>query len=254
MKIGYPTHPRHDLVEEITWIGQNGFEFVDLFLEPDLGAAERVDVPAVRAALDRFGLGVIGHLAWYLPIGSPLRRLREAAVEEAVRYADTFAAIGVERVTIHANWPPGLFTAEEGIDWQSESLARLIPAARERGITLLFEPVGHGHESEENLGRLFARHPEMAFHLDIGHFNLNHRSPAHFARVFRDRLGHVHLHDNDGTKDQHLPMGTGRVEWEPLLKELKGFYRGTVTLEIFTPVREYVLVSRDLLRRLWAAA
>lgn len=51
MNIGYPTHPRRDPVEEITWIGRHEFDFVDLFLEPDLGAVDRIDVAGIRAAL-----------------------------------------------------------------------------------------------------------------------------------------------------------------------------------------------------------
>jgi len=103
----------------------------------------------------------------------------------------------------------------------------------------------------ENLKSLFNRFPDLQFHLDIGHFNLNMRNPLRFVKAFKNRLTHIHLHDNDGTKDQHLPMGTGKIEWEPLIEELKTFYTGTITLEIFTPVREYVLLSRDLLLRLW---
>jgi len=251
MKIGYPTHPRRDPVEEIAWIGANGFDFVDLFLEPDLGAAERISCQAIKDALACYKLGSVGHLAWYLPIGSPIPRLREAAVEVAEAYLHKFKQIGVNRVTIHANWPPSLFTDKEGLEYQTESLEMLLPKAARLGISMLYEPVGHAHETEENLKSLFNRFPDLQFHLDIGHFNLNMRNPLRFVKAFKNRLTHIHLHDNDGTKDQHLPMGTGKIEWEPLIEELKTFYTGTITLEIFTPVREYVLLSRDLLLRLW---
>ena len=35
MQIGFPTHPRKDMVDEIHWIGANGFDFADLFFEAD---------------------------------------------------------------------------------------------------------------------------------------------------------------------------------------------------------------------------
>jgi hypothetical protein len=42
MKIGYPNHPRKPLVEEIEWIGRSRFDFLDLFLEEDQAAPEKV--------------------------------------------------------------------------------------------------------------------------------------------------------------------------------------------------------------------
>ena len=33
MKIGFPTYPRNSMVDEIHWIGQNGFDFPTCFLK-----------------------------------------------------------------------------------------------------------------------------------------------------------------------------------------------------------------------------
>jgi sugar phosphate isomerase/epimerase len=46
-------------------------------------------------------------------------------------------------------------------------------------------------------------------------------------------------------------MGTGSINWERLIKLLKGYYDGTITLEIFSRDRDYALLSRDKLRKLW---
>jgi sugar phosphate isomerase/epimerase len=68
----------------------------------------------------------------------------------------------------------------------------------------------------------------------------------------------VHLSDNDGTADQHLPLGATRhktTDWPHQVKKLKAVsYHGTVTLEVFTSKREYLLLSRDLLRKWWKEA
>lgn len=254
MKLGYPTHPRRDIVEEIQWIASAGFDFVDLFLEPDKGAAEGVDAAAVRSALDAHGLGCVGHLAWYLPIGSAMREMRKAAVETARTYLEVFGQIGMPWVTIHASWPTSMFTAEEGLAWQSESLHEIEAAAREFGVGLMFEPVGSPHETRENLEKLLSDHPDLGFHLDVGHFNLNRRNPLEFAQAFAGRLVHVHLHDNDGSKDQHLPPGAGRIDWDAFVPGLKKIYDGTITLEIFVQERAYITLARDLILKRWQAA
>lgn len=80
MKFGFPNHPRREILGEIAWIGESGFDFVDLYLEPDKAAAETANPAAIRQTLDRWSLDATGHLAWYLPIGSPMKALRDAAV------------------------------------------------------------------------------------------------------------------------------------------------------------------------------
>jgi sugar phosphate isomerase/epimerase len=65
----------------------------------------------------------------------------------------------------------------------------------------------------------------------------------------------VHLSDNDGTADQHLPLGSvprSRIDWQEHISKLKAIgYDGTITLEVFSPQREYLLLSRDLLVKWW---
>jgi hypothetical protein len=55
-------HPSRNAVKEIDWIGQHGFDFVDLTLEPP-AAPGQTDAAAVRAALAGQGLGVVAHTA-----------------------------------------------------------------------------------------------------------------------------------------------------------------------------------------------
>lgn len=254
MKIGFPTHPRRDLVDEIQWIGANGFDFVDLFLEEDRNAAGRIDVPAALHWLDHFGLERVGHTGWYLPIGSPVRSVRQNAVDLIAADLAVFERLGCAKVSVHANWPPGLFSDEEGIAFQTESLQRLAEAAGRRNIQILYESLGSRRDNMGNIREILARNPAIAFHADIGHLHLHGRDPLAFFEEFHPRLGHVHLHDNDGSADQHLPMGVGSIDWDRLIPAVKSVYDGTITLEIFAPERAYVLLSRQLLQQKWQAA
>ena len=82
MKIGATNHPARNPLEEIDWFGRHGFDFVDLTLEPPAAEPRQIDPSAVRAALDRHGLGVVAHTAWFIPIGSPFGGVREASLAE----------------------------------------------------------------------------------------------------------------------------------------------------------------------------
>jgi len=53
---------------------------------------------------------------------------------------------------------------------------------------------------------------------DVGHAHVNGYNLLEFYKYIRNHLGVVHLHDNDGTKDQHLPPYSGSIDWASLLK------------------------------------
>ena len=251
MKIGFPNNPRKDILTEIAWIGENGFDFVDLFLEPDKASLEAIDPAAVRREIERFGLDTVGHLAWYLPIGSPLPQLREAAVAAAGAYLGAFREIGVGAVTVHANWPPGMFSDDEGVGWQTQSLRELVRRAEALRIRLLYEPIDTRRDSPENVECILNQVPGLLCHLDTGHSNLFGRKPADLIRQFARKLFHLHVHDNDGFYDQHLPPGTGKVDWKQVFAALRGIgYDRTITLEVFSRDRDYVLLAKSKIERL----
>jgi len=59
VKIGAMNHPARNPLEEIDWFGRQGFDFVDFTLEPPAADPDQIDPGAIRAALDRHGLGVV---------------------------------------------------------------------------------------------------------------------------------------------------------------------------------------------------
>jgi sugar phosphate isomerase/epimerase len=71
--------------------------------------------------------------------------------------------------------------------------------------------------------------------------------------VYGSRLRHVHLHDNKGgNADLHLPLGSGTIETRHYVRSLLASgYDATITLEVFTPDRQHLAYSRDVLRTLW---
>lgn len=251
MKIGYPTHPRKNLLEEIEWIGKNKFDFVELFLEEDQATPEKIDIKKTKQLLKKYHLEALGHTAWYLPIGSPMKALREAAIKEALRYFEVFSKLGVKLVTIHAHWPGGMFSQKEGIKFQVESLRKLVKEAKRFNLEIMYEPITTPADNIKNVSQILRKVPELSLLLDLGHANLCGRKPEEFIKRFHSKIKHIHLHDNFGDEDLHLPMGCGSMKWEKILKILKKYYDGTITLEIFSKEKDYVLLAREKLKKLW---
>ncbi|MDD5178283.1 MAG: sugar phosphate isomerase/epimerase [Candidatus Nanoarchaeia archaeon] len=252
MKIGFITNPRKNLIEEIEWIGKNKFDLVDLFLEEDVAVPEKINIEKVRKIIKKYELDVMGHTAWYLAIGCPIKSFRETVIKEAIRYFKVFNKLNVKYVTIHGNWPGMLFSVDEGIDFQAETLNRLVKEGKKYNVNIMYEPIGKKQESYEAIAKILKKVPGMYLHLDIGHSNLFGRKPEEYIKRFHKKLKHIHMHDNFGKEDNHLPIGKGSINWNKTIKALKKYYNGTISLEIFSKDnKKDSLESRRRLIKLW---
>lgn len=258
MKIGAMNHPARDPLAEIRWIGEQGFDFVDFTLEPPAADPEVLDLQKIAAALAQHELGVVAHTAWFIPVSSPLAGIRKATLPELRRCLVAAHSIGASVMNVHYRSLPGAFTAEQAIAWHVETLGTLCDEAAGAGITIVLEHVPEGGPRQlENIMEIMRRIPRLRFHLDSGHAKLEgaHDRFSEYLERLGDKLLHVHLSENDGTADQHLPLGAvvrNPTDWPEHIRRLKGAgYDGTITLEVFSPCREYLLLSRDLLRRWW---
>ena len=118
--------------------------------------------------------------------------------------------------------------------------------AQDLGLRMMYEPVGSPRETFENLDRLFDALPELFMMLDIGHANLHGGRAEKSIRHFAERVNHIHLHDNDGTADQHLPPGAGTVDWPAVIQALRDIdYDKTITIEVFAEDRDRILEARE---------
>jgi sugar phosphate isomerase/epimerase len=256
MKIGTMNHPARNPVDEIAWMADCGMDFVDFTLEPPCAASWTIQPEVIRRELDRRGLGIVGHTAWYLPMASAIPEVRHAAVTELRRCLRLFAEMGATCMNIHPDrhtpWHDRSFYIARNLD----TFRELLPDAERLGVCMMIENLPGEYNSAPQLGELLDPMPELGLHLDVGHANLQvwHNTTEEILQAYGHRLRHVHLHDNKGGHaDLHLPLGTGTVDVPWAVRTLKKYgYDGTITLEVFTPDRHYLAYSRDLLRRLWA--
>jgi sugar phosphate isomerase/epimerase len=258
MRVGAMNHPGEPLHRELAWMAELKLDFIDLTLEPPAVATWQVQPGEIKRQLAELRLGVVGHTAYYLPIGSSFESLRRAAVEELKRAAEVFGAIGAKWMNVH---PDGHapFTDERTIVQRNiDSLRELVAFGAPLGVGIMLENVPGRFNSVAQLAPVFDAVPEAALHLDIGHCSLSvARSTAgELISRYARRLAHVHLHDNrGGNADLHLALGLGELDVMAHLRELRAAgYDGTITLEVFSRDRHYLAYSRDRLRQMWASA
>ena len=255
MLIGTMNHPARNIFSEIEWMSALGLEFIDLTLEPPETASWKVNPDAIRAALERHGMKVVGHTAYYLPLASAIPELRAAAVEELGRCIRMFHEIGASCMNVHPDRHTPMHDRAFFIGQNIESLKVLLEQAGNLGMQLMIENLPGEFNNAAQLGDLLNPLPELGLHLDFGHANLMtpYNTADEILRAHGRRLRHVHLHDNRGGHDDlHMPLGTGSVDVAATVRMLKSCgYDGTITLEVFTPDRRHLTYSRDVLRALW---
>ena len=255
MLIGAMNHPMADLGAEIEQIARDGFDFIDLTLEPEQAMPTRLDVAAIKARLAATGLKAVGHTAYYLPLISPIPELKEAAFTYFRQCLDFFAGVGITLVNVHPFTKVPLYGREWIAQRQVEALGELLALTRSAGLRLMLENVPPLFNQPGDLKPVFNALPDLGFHLDVGHANLG--VPVNISgkllAEFRGRVAHVHLNDNlGGTEDLHLPLGAGRVNWPWVARMLRRYgYDGTITLEVFSPDRDYLLLSKTKWSRIW---
>jgi sugar phosphate isomerase/epimerase len=258
MKIGAMNHPAAVVESEIAWMAAMGLDFIDLTLEPPAAASWMVDPRSLRAALEKTGLGIVGHTAYYLPLASPMPEIRKAALDEFRRCMEIFASLGAKWMNIHPDRNAPLHEADFILERNLATLRELLPLSRRLGVGLMIENLPSAFNSVAALSLILDPLEEVGLHLDIGHANLNSEpgNAEALIRAYRGRIRHVHLHDNKlGGADLHLPLGAGRIDIAGQVRALKrAGYDGTITLEVFTPDRHYLAYSVEVLRRVWSEA
>ena len=216
MKLGMMNCPGVDLISEVHFAGHQGFDFLDLTIEPP-GALSMHPVQ-VRDLLKAYGLGVVGHSAYYLPIQSPFPSVRKVVLEEFKTSLHLLSRVGASSMAVHiVSKKPRFFAFEEWADFYLSVLIELSTTARDLGMTVMLEHGPVTREQFDLLDRLFAEIPDLRFHLDVGHAHLE--TPLHgtaeFLRRYHGRLSHVHFSDNcGGTADLHLPILCGNIPWK----------------------------------------
>lgn len=253
---GIMNNPKHDVIAEIALARDLGCDFLDLTLEPPMTGPERFDRAAVKRALEKHALPVVGHTGWHLPGNAAYPEVRHGVIESLKWAADHFAALGARTMTYHIQGAVARYVGlEAAIEAQAEVLAAAGRHAEKLGVEIICEHVWGWPEQYLILDGLFARVPGLGFHLDVGHAHIgaSENQAAELLRRYGDRLRHVHFSDNRGRGDDHMPLGVGTVPWPEIVRLLKArAYTGTITLETFSEDVDYVRMSLEKARSWFA--
>jgi sugar phosphate isomerase/epimerase len=144
------------------------------------------------------------------------------------------------------------------LDNFSNAMRELCRFSRAKKVNLMLENVpatGHGTGGIAGYSVVMDRVPQLKCHLDVGHAFIEGgmgKIKAYLTR-FNDRLSHLHIHDNHGELDEHLPLGAGSIDFKKVVRWLNEIeYNKTITFEVFTSHKDAAR-SREYFKKLWQA-
>ena len=226
-------------------------QLVDRYLELFLQYNINPEIGFDAVALDRFNEGDMAEVAGLitergrtvtfhgpfmdLAPGGLDERIREMSICRLQRTMELVPLFSAQSVVFHAGYDDRRYHAHRQ-EWLSCSLATwepLVKRAEEIGVAIYLENV-YEQTPEMILTLLEAiESKNLGFCLDMGHMNAFGVAPLkEWLDALGPRLWEVHLHDNDGQKDTHGPIGSGTTPFEELFEYLsKVERRPLITLE-----------------------
>ncbi len=200
------------IAEKAAIIAEAGFDGTELFCYRD---PQRETLAEQYGAACTAGLSVHAYHAAFSKInsiweagdeGEALCAFLERSVTEA-------SALGIGVAVVHlssGNTPPAY--NELGLS----RYARLVELGKKNGVRIAFENL----RRTEYLDFVLDNLPDAGFCFDCGHEKL-YNGGYGVLEKHADRLLCMHLHDNNGSEDNHFVPFDGSIDWSRLCARLK---------------------------------
>lgn len=214
--IPYPT-----LLERFEYILKEGIN-PEIYIDGEsLEGFDREDLKEIREALENNGLSTTVH-GPYLEL-NPGSADEETRLKTASRYARAFEAVEYLRprnIVLHAGYSDRKFHGDQGL-WLSQSLKTwpmFVKRAVELNCVIAVENIFDNDPGplKSLVGSINSTNFGVC--LDSGHLNVFSRVDIEeWFKELGPNLAEVHLHDNNGETDDHLPLGEGKIDFKRFL-------------------------------------
>ncbi len=183
------------------------------------------NLPVVKDVLASYDLHLTVHAPFSdLNLASVIPAMRKASVKRTLDTLPGVVEIGANIITIHPGYSSPIANYDRSIipDALRTSLAEIAPVAQDLGLTLCLENMPKqkilvGYEMEDFYDMW--DNADVAITFDLGH--------AHTAgqlekfKFLKSNFEHVHIHDNMGERDIHLPLGEGNAPLQDTIEWLR---------------------------------
>jgi hypothetical protein len=149
------------------------------------------------------------------------RKERIEAMDEIKRAIEVAEVIPFRFLVLHVGVSGERFD-EHKFEGAMTSIEHLHAFAKPLGVGLLLENIPNELTAPEKLVELIRtlHYDDLGVCFDLGHAHLDPGVEAAFATL-KPLIRSVHVHDNQGVKDEHLWPGGGTIDWKQTMELLR---------------------------------
>lgn len=214
----------HRMGAEVTFKGQ------------ELDELDRDLVGEAGSVLGGAGLGLRVHAPFFdLNPGAIEPLVRDVTWRRFEQSLEAARILGADLVVFHPGYDYWKYGGQNQL-WTDRSLEfwnDFLPLGQAMGIRMALENIYETNPRPliQLLDEIDS--PWLCHCFDAGHWRLFSKTPLeHWLTAFGHHLAHLHIHDNFGVKDDHLPAGQGSIDFPHLFSLLaRSSSMPSITLE-----------------------
>ena len=212
-------------------------------------------VATLKAAAKSYELEYSLHAPFAdINIASPSKTMLNASMKRLKQSMVYASALDAKIWVFHPGAKTGISQFYPGADWKqnSKSIQELYKVAEEYGVNIALENLPAKYyfymSKPEEFVRFYREtNLPVGIVMDVGHAHLEGQIEP-FFNMLANKIVHIHASDNDGSDDQHLGIGQGKIDYKWFQQTLKKMgYDKSVIVESMTNVPESIQKLKQLL-------
>jgi sugar phosphate isomerase/epimerase len=224
--------------DEIGWISgieEAGYKGWEIVADGRYRLDDPVTFARVRDAIGSTGLLITVHAPYAdLNLATPNYPIWRESIRQVTACIASAAEL-TDRVTFHPGYlsPSAKLMPDQAWRRQKEAVIEIGRCALDHGIIACLENM-------IGIREFLCRFPEeisgmtegiegIGITIDIGHANTVGKVREFLPILPSAR--HLHVHDNNGVSDEHLPIGAGNIPWDEVGPAVRRDYSGIVVVE-----------------------
>jgi|YelNatPaOPRAMG01_1025707.scaffolds.fasta_scaffold05059_4 sugar phosphate isomerase/epimerase len=220
---------------------EKGAEVVELFGDLPLifrGIVSQ-DPEKIRKKAEEYNIILTLHLPMIdINIASLNDLIYESSIESIKRSLEYARRCGARLVVIHPGLVPvrNLFVILLAKRRLRKAIEKIISLSEKYNIKLAIENTALDERDlflsvSEFKKFILSFNGKLSVCFDFGHARVSPDGLSKNWDELKPLISHIHIHDNNGKEDEHLPLGEGNIDFSLYWKELKNF-DGTIVLEV----------------------
>ncbi len=234
---GVQTHPwlSKSMGDYVAVAAELGFRWLEVTFEYFTSPSflKNRDAGKLKRAAESYGIRLTGHMPYLLSSVNFNPDVNRATRSLFLKTIDFSRRAGIEVLTLHPPYGTGIdsdLVSEWMLKAEKREFAAIAKHAERAGMVIAIENLNSSMEEME----WYMENYGFEFTFDMGHWNLSGRKEHYsaFLKRFKSRLANIHIHDNKGKEDEHLPLGAGSIGWKAFFRRLKELkYAGSLIIE-----------------------